>query len=105
MGVGRLWEKGLLKKPMQVKANSGPYQFAGRTTLNSGSATVTVSTAAVEADSIIVATVEAATSVSSGGAKPIEVKSISAGNFFTLGTADGVALARQTTIMWTLLRS
>src|SRR3990167_7748941 len=41
------------KGPALVSVNSGPTQFAGRTTLNSGSATVVVSTFAVKSNSLI----------------------------------------------------
>lgn len=43
----------LLKGPSVTLANSGPNQFAGRTTLASGSATVTVSTFQVQSDSLL----------------------------------------------------
>lgn len=42
-----------LKGPIMTSVQSGPKQFAGRTTLNSGSATVTVSTFAIQSDSLI----------------------------------------------------
>ena len=43
----------LLKGPMMTSVESGPRQFAGRTTLNSGSATITVSTQAIQSDSLV----------------------------------------------------
>ena len=43
----------LLRGPFMTSVQSGPQQFAGRTTLNSGSATITVSTFAVMSDSLI----------------------------------------------------
>lgn len=42
-----------LKGPIITSVQSSPKQFAGRTTLNSGSATITVSTFAVLSDSLI----------------------------------------------------
>ena len=36
-----------------TSVESGPKQFAGRTTLNSGSATITVSTQAIQSDSLV----------------------------------------------------
>lgn len=50
----------LLTGPLITRASSGPDQYAGRTTLSSGSATVTVSTQQVNSDSLIFAAVEAA---------------------------------------------
>ena len=52
--------RGLLKAPLITPANSGPNQWAGRTTLSSGSASVTVSTQQVNSDSMIFTTIEAA---------------------------------------------
>ena len=43
-----------LKGPLFASVQSGTSQWAGRTTLNSGSATVTVSTFAVQSDSLII---------------------------------------------------
>mgnify|MGYP001618732442 FL=1 len=42
-----------LKGPMMTSVQSSPAQWAGRTTINSGSATVVVSTFAVKSDSLI----------------------------------------------------
>lgn len=100
----QLW-RAILRGPLTVRAASASNQFAGRTTLASGSATVTISTTVVQSDSIILLTAEAATNQASGFAKPPEVKSISPGNFFTVGWADGNAVARNTTIMWTIIRT
>ena len=90
----------LLRGPILTRVQSGPAQFAGRTTLNSGDTTVTISTFAVMSDSLIQMGIEASVNQSSGVAAPMEVKSISDQNFFTLGTADGTAVVRNTTIMW-----
>tara|TARA_Y100000310_G_C20526594_1_gene736363 strand:+ start:261 stop:782 length:522 start_codon:yes stop_codon:yes gene_type:complete len=166
-----------------TEAQSTVAQFAGRTTLSSGSATVTVSTNVVNSDSIITAFTEGNANVNilygtvtvnsgsqfasvsnaaiaadslvfltmaaggtdqnsgtsssvevkslgagsmdvgwgaadnpraanttvnyqvlpaDGQPAPVEVKSISSANFFTLGRADGRAAARDTIITWTL---
>ena len=95
----------LLRGPAYTEANSGPSQFAGRTTLSSGSATVVISTSVVKSDSLIFAQPEANTRQSSGVAQPIEVMSIADGAHFSFGTADGEALARDTTIMWGILNT
>lgn len=72
----------LLLSPMLVPANSESSQFVGRTTLASGSATVTVSTTNVTSDSIIPLTVQAALAAAYGTQGIIEVVS---------GGATGVA--------------
>jgi len=172
----------LLRGPNLIETQSGPQQFAGRTTLNSGSATITVSTFAVQSDSLIhigkegnanldifagtftIGSAELTGTVSETGIaadslvflqprgviaqnsgqgvpleihslaagwfgahwatqvsadvaerettvmytaypadgtpSPIEVKTISDGNFFTLGRADGRAAARDEILLW-----
>lgn len=55
-----LIRRGLLRGPLITMASSSPNQWAGRTTLSSGSATVTVSTFQVNSDSLITLGVEAA---------------------------------------------
>jgi len=52
--------RGFLRGPLVTKANSSPNQWAGQTTINSGSATVTVSTFQVNSDSLIFTSVLAA---------------------------------------------
>ena len=171
-----------LKGPTMTSVQSGPRQFAGRTTLNSGSGTVTVSTQAIQSDSlvhfgfegnanlgIIAGTLVVASATLSGTvsnaaiaadslvflqdrsiaaqnsgnafafevrslaagwfsvASPsqasadnamrattimysvfpadgppaaLEVKTISAGSYFTLGRADGRGVARDTVVLW-----
>jgi len=85
-----------LRGPVLTKAQSASNQFAGRTTLASGSATVTVSTTSVKSDSIIFHALQAAT-VSSGA---ICVRSINPGVAFSFGWTDGGARAFDSTIMW-----
>lgn len=96
--------RGLLRGPLRTQAGSKSNQWAGRTTLNSGSATVTVSTTAVDSNSIVLGFTEGAANLASGTAiRGIEVKSLSPGNFVTFGTADGQAIARATAIMWLIV--
>lgn len=52
--------RGFMRGPILTKANSSPNQWAGQTTLSSGSATVTVSTFQVNSDSLIFHSVLAA---------------------------------------------
>lgn len=92
-----------LRGPMLTNANSDDFQWAGRTTLGSGSSTVTVSTAVVNSDSIVLLGSQAATNQASGVSTPIEVKSINPGNHFILGTSDGDSLSRDTTVMWMVM--
>ena len=54
------FKRALDQGPTATKANSSPNQWAGRTTLSSGSATVTVSTFQVTSDAVIWRGVEAA---------------------------------------------
>lgn len=95
----------LLKGPLMSPVQSGPAQFAGRTSISSGVATVTVSTYVVKSDSLVFLTAQSITNQSSGVSKPIEVRSISDGNFFTLGWADGVGTPRTTDILWNIVNS
>ena len=88
--------------PPVTKAQSASNQFAGRTTLSSGDATVAVSCSVVKSDSIILYGVEANTRQDSGVAAHIEVMSIIDGSGFAFGTAGTETPARDTTIMWQL---
>lgn len=96
----------ILRGVLTTEATSKVNQWAGRTVLASGDATVTVSTQAVAADSIIRYGVQAHVDQASGSiTRGIEVKTISPGNFFTLGTADGIAEIRNVTVMWELVKA
>lgn len=95
----QIW-RGFFRGPTTMVANSKSNQFAGLTTLNSGSATVTVSTTAVKSDAAIFLTMKATTRQNSGFAKPLEVSSLVHNSYFVIATADGVAIPRSTTIMW-----
>ena len=97
--------KGTLRGPLRTRASSASNQWAGRTTLNSGSATVTVSTTTIKSDSIIKYGVEANTRQESGVGAPIEVMSIQEAVSFAFGFAGGETVARDTTIMWWLMNT
>jgi hypothetical protein len=103
--IGDLLYRQLLRSPLYLPIQSATNQFAGRTVLGSGQATVTVSTTVVDSDSLILLSAEAATNQASGFARAVEVKSISPGNFFAVGWADGVAAARNTTIAWVVFKT
>lgn len=93
------------KGPMFVdtsKANS----IAGKTTLASGSATAVVSTNQVNSDSLVFLGQVGYANLGSGDVRgPVEVKTIVSGVSFTLGVADGVAMARDTIVHWMILKT
>lgn len=96
-----------LRGPATVKANSAANQFAGQTTVVSGTATGVVSTTAVDSDSLILfgQVAVGATNVLSGQSRTWEVKSINTGLAFTFGTTDGAALSRDTVVHWMIWRT
>lgn len=100
-----LLRRPFLKGPAITQANSSPDQWAGRTTLSSGSATVTVSTRQVNSDSLIWHGAEGNANVASGTNRVTEVKTISSAAYFTLGTQDGQAIPRDTILMWEIRKT
>lgn len=95
-----------IRGPIVTKAVSAVNQWAGLTVLASGSATVTVSTTVVNSDSIIQLTPVGNANLSSGaGIRHTEVKTISSGGYFTIGTNDGIGIARDTTIGWVVWKT
>ena len=103
-GIERLYGP-MLRGPLILPMSASVNAFAGIATINSGSATVVVSTSRVSSDSIIFAVAHSPTNASSGFGRPVEVKSINPGVSFVLGTADGVApRAANTPVMWMLAR-
>ena len=103
--MSELLFKPTLRGPLRTRASSASNQWAGRTTLNSGDATVAVSCSVVQSDSIIQYGIEANTRQDSGVGAAIEVMSIIDGSGFAFGTSGGETLARDTTIMWSLMRT
>lgn len=95
----------ILRGPLASKANSASGQWAGRTTLGSGATTVVISTTAVRSNCIVNYGIQASTIAASGVGKPIQVVSLSHGNYFAFGTADGIGIQQSTTIMWQILRT
>lgn len=100
-----LHQRELLKGPSMTMANSSQNQWAGRTTLASGQATVTVSTIQVQSDCLIFATPMHVTAQNSGFGGGVCVRSISEGNSFVLGWTDAVGRAFDATIMWEMRRT
>lgn len=85
--------------------NSNEAAF-GRTSVASGTTSVTVSTALVNSDSIIIATMQSDTRQNSGVANAMEVSSIRSGISFDLAWADGNnTRAAATDVMWALIRT
>ena len=104
--MSELHFKPTLRGPMRTRTNSQEGSFwAGRTTLSSGFAPVAVSTSVVQSDSIIQYGIEANTRQDSGVGAAIEVMSIEDGVSFAFGTSGGETIARDTTIMWSLMRT
>lgn len=97
--------RGLLRAPLTTKAGSASNQWAGISTINSGSATLVISTSIVDSDSLIMFNRLGNANVSSGINKAIEVKTISPGGYFTLGPDDGQAIPRDTKIHWMIIRA
>jgi hypothetical protein len=80
--------------------------WSGFASIASGSVSVTVSTALVTSDSIILVTAYSATDASSGKCHNLEVKSIVDGTSFIIGTADSQQpRADTTTVAWLMFRT
>ena len=94
-----------LRGPLRTRASSRANQWAGLTTLNSGDATVVVSTTAVRSNSIIRFGAQSTTRQASGTRIGLEVSTVIDGGSFTFATADGIAFGRDTTIMWEILNT
>lgn len=98
----------VLRRPLfaglsSVDAGSASNQMAGFVTVNSGSATATVSTQAVKSHSLILMTVvnqNSGIAASSAFWPGMEVKSIVHGAYFTIGWSGGSAQARQARVHW-----
>lgn len=97
--------RGMLRSPLTTKAGSASNQWAGVSTIASGSATLVISTTIVDSDSLIFLGRIGNANVGSGVNKGIEVKTISPGGYFTLGADDGQAIPRDTKIHWMIVRT
>ena len=101
-----LLRRPFLKGPMALETTAGENQFAGRTSLASGTAFATISTAIVNSDSLIQATFQVNTTTASGVAfAAMGVNSIVSGVSFTFGSVDGVGRAPGGVIMWEIRRT
>ena len=90
-----------------VSTRSGPSgPFAGRTALNSGTASVTVSTRQVNSDAIIHYGVQVSTVVASGfSGAALVVNSIVPLTSFAFARADGIGAGPTVTAMWEIRRT
>ena len=95
---------GTLYGPLTTKLQSASNQWAGFTTLASGSATVTVSTTTIKSDSLVLYGLSALSAQNSGFGQTIEITSISHGNSFEFGWSEGYAIDRDTTIHWLIVQ-
>lgn len=103
--LNRIWGANLLS-PFIVKANSAQAnKFAGTIAINSGTATVTVSTTSVKSDSIFQLSLQSLTDQSSGVGRGVEVRSIVDGGYFILGFADGKTQPRDVNVHWILINT
>lgn len=102
MAIAETLFRPLLRGPLETRTG-GTDPFASRTAIGSGVVTVTVSTAMVNSDSIILlgTQISSAGIISSGGA--VAVNSIVSGVSFALTRETGVAAPWTTTVMWVLL--
>ena len=97
---------GVLKAPLTTKANSNANQWAGRTAIASGAVSQVISTTAVKSNSIINWSLQATTVAASGDSgNHLAVVSLSSGNYFTIGTADGSKIPHSVTVMWQIYRT
>jgi len=94
----------LLKGPLKTISAVGDQQFAGVTTIGSGTATVTVSTTVIKSDSIILCGVQALSNQASGSGIGAEVRTISDSTHFVLGNSDGSSQAFARNIHWMIVR-
>jgi hypothetical protein len=98
--------RAFLRAPMGVRATSGMAgQFAGRTTLASGTATATVSTTNIKSDSLVHMTFQCATLATSGTAGTFGVSSIVHGVSMSIGYVDGAGRGPGGTLMWEIRRT
>ena len=89
----------VMKGPLTTLAGSASNQFAGRTSMNSGDTTVTVSTTTVASDDLIKYGWQSA--VDSNVAQDIKVNTISPGNHFGF-TVTPAPVGIDFNIMWSL---
>lgn len=105
MNAEQLW-RALLRGPMRTKTSEETNPWAGRTTVQSGSAFVTVSTSNVRSGDLIFVSAEigsANVAAASGGA--IMVDSIVDNTSFALARQFGVAVAWDDIVVWQITKT
>lgn len=104
MSVKELLFGAQLKAPLTVAVNSAlASQFAGIAFINSGTASVTVSTTVVRSNSMIIPVIQSLTDQASGVGRGVEVRSIVENGYFILGFADGKTQPRDVNVHWILI--
>lgn len=91
----------MMKHPPMLPQLTGPTQWNGRTTLSSGSVSVTVSNAMINSDQLVGLTLEigsAGVGANSGGG--IAVNSVVHGTSMALTRPTGVAVPWDDTVHW-----
>src|SRR5262245_17099997 len=97
--------KQTLRGPVRTKTG-GANPWAGRTTLNSGSVSVTVSTCIIQSNSILhMATFPASRGVAANSGGYIGVASVVDGRSFAFARATGVAVPWDEVISWEIVRT
>ena len=98
--------RAFLRAPLGVRATSGMAgQFAGRTTLLSGTAYATVSTTNIKSDSLVFMSFQVSTTAVDSIAPLLAVSSLRHGISFALGYVDGTGRGPGGTIMWEIRRT
>lgn len=94
--------RGNLKGPLTTKATSAANQWAGRTAVTSGVATVTVSTTIVDSDSLIRTSIFS--NVASNVAQVVKVHSMTSGAYFGM-TITPAPVGTDFAIMWEIVKT
>ncbi len=101
-GIAEQVWRGMLRGPLTTQAQSSVNQWAGRTAVASGIATATVSTRAVNSDSIILTAFQS--SVASNVAQVIRVSSLATGSYFGLQVSPA-PVGADFTITWIIFQT
>ena len=98
--------KPTLRGPLRTRTSGEANPWAGRTTLNSGSAAVTVATALVQSDSIIrYGTLPSSLGVAANSGGGIVVSSVVDSVSFDFARATGVAVPWDEQVMWEIVKT
>ncbi len=104
--MSELLFKPTLRGPMRTRTTGEENPWAGRTVLASGSASVTVSTALIQSDSIVrYGTQPNSVGVAANSGGAVVVNSIVDSVSFAFARATGVAVPWDEAVMWEVLRT